>query len=48
VAKHLIASQRTEKAAGIGLFILGAVLLRDAYDNRGQDVPWWARPFTFW
>jgi hypothetical protein len=30
------------------MFLAGAWLLHDAYDNRGADTPLWARPFTFW
>lgn len=48
MGKHLIRSRRAEQIAGWGLFILGAVLLHDAYDNRGAEVPLFARPFTFW
>ena len=48
MGKHLIRSRRAEVIAGWALFIGGALLLRDAYDNRGQEVPLFARPFTFW
>ena len=48
MSKHLIANRRTEIAVGVLAFVGGSLLIRDAYDNRGQDVPWWARPFTWW
>lgn len=48
MAKPLIADRRTEIAVGAGLFLLGSLLIRDAYDKRGESVPWWARPFTWW
>jgi hypothetical protein len=45
---HWISNQRAEVAAGIGLFLAGAVLLHDAYDGRGADQPKLLRPFSFW
>lgn len=48
MAKHLMRNRRLEVALGFGSFLLGALLLRDAYDARNIDVPVWARPFTFW
>jgi|HubBroStandDraft_3_1064219.scaffolds.fasta_scaffold1514155_2 hypothetical protein len=47
-AKHLIRSRRTEVLAGLAFFGLGALLLRDAYDQRGVQTPVFLRPFTFW
>lgn len=46
--KHLIGDRRAEIALGAGLFLAGSLLIRDAYDKRNIDVPWWARPFTWW
>jgi hypothetical protein len=46
--KHLIASRNLELAAGAAAFLVGALLLRDAYDGRGRDQPVWMRPFSFW
>jgi hypothetical protein len=48
VKGHLIADRRTEILLGFGLFIGGAVLLRDAYDRRGIEQPVWMRPFSWW
>ncbi len=45
---HYIGNQRAEVLAGLGFFLLGAVLLRDAYDRRGIDQPRLLRPFSFW
>ena len=46
--RHIVADRRTEIVLGLLAFAGGALLLRDAYDNRGREVPLWARPFTFW
>lgn len=46
--RHLIPDRRLELAAGAAAFLLGAVLIRDAYDGRGIDQPFWLRPFSFW
>lgn len=48
MSRHIIADRKTEIILGIAAFLGGALLLRDAYDNRGRPVPPWARPFTFW
>lgn len=45
---HIIADRRVETAAGIGLFILAGLLLRDAYEGRGRPQPIWLRPFASW
>lgn len=44
---HLLANARTEALLGWLALALGGVLLHDAYDRRGRDVPWWGRPFQF-
>lgn len=46
--KHLMRNRRAEVVAGFALFGLGALLLRDAYDRRNVDQPWFMRPFSFW
>lgn len=46
VKGHLIPNQRTEATLGWLTLIAAALLLHDAYDRRGRDVPWWGRPFT--
>jgi hypothetical protein len=48
VARPLIASRRAEIAIGLVAFIGGSLLIRDAYDKRGFEPPWWSRPFTWW
>lgn len=45
---HYIADQRAEVAAGVLAFLIGAVLLHDAYEGRGRDQPRLMRPFSFW
>jgi hypothetical protein len=46
--KHLIRNRKVEVAAGLGAFLVGALLLHDAYDKRGVPQPVIMRPFTFW
>lgn len=46
--RHIIEDRRTEIAVGVVAFLAGSLLIRDAYDKRGQDVPWFARPLTWW
>lgn len=45
---HIMANRQAEVWLGLAAFAGGALLLWDAYDRRGIDVPRWARPFTFW
>lgn len=45
---HLIADRRVEIAAGLGAFVLGGLLLRDAYEKRAQPQPLWLKPFSWW
>ena len=47
-AGHVIADRRLEVAAGIGFFIAGGLLLRDAYEGRARKQPIWLRPFAWW
>lgn len=44
----LIADRRLAIAAGFGSFILGAILLHDAYEGHAKDQPVWLRPFSWW
>lgn len=44
----MIRNPAIEAAAGIGAFLVGWLLLHDAYDRRGRDQPRWMRPFTWW
>lgn len=46
--RHLIADRRLELAVGIAAFIGGSLLIRDAYEGRGVDMPWLLRPFSWW
>lgn len=45
---RLFANRKVEIALGAAAFVGGSLLIRDAFDNRGLAVPWWARPFTWW
>ena len=37
---HLIKDRKTEICVGLLLFLIGAVLIYDAFDRRGKKVPW--------
>lgn len=37
---HFIQDRKTEIILGIILFLVGALLLYDAFDARGKKVPW--------
>lgn len=37
-----IQDRTTELALGIALFLAGAWLIRDAYEGRGKQRPFWA------
>lgn len=37
---HLIEDRKTEIFVGLLLFLIGAVLIYDAFDRRGKKVPW--------
>lgn len=43
-----ISPRRMQIAAGIGAFVLGSLLIRDAYDKSGVEQPWWFSPFSWW
>jgi len=45
--RHLMANAGRESVLGWALLVAAALLLHDAYNRRGRDVPWWGRPFTF-
>lgn len=38
--KHLIEDRKCEILLGLGLFLVGALLIYDAFDRRGKKVPW--------
>lgn len=46
--RHWMADRRLEAWLGVAAFVGGSLLIRDAYEGRGRDVPFWARPFTWW
>jgi hypothetical protein len=46
--RRLFADHRQGVVIGLGLFILGAIVLHDAYEGRGRNTPKILRPFTFW
>jgi hypothetical protein len=37
---HLMKNRKSEILLGLILFLVGALLLFDAFDNRGKKVPW--------
>jgi hypothetical protein len=37
---HFIQNRKAEIAVGVALFLLGALLIYDAFDGRGKKVPW--------
>jgi len=44
----LLRSRKAEIGLGIAAFVCGSLLIRDAYDGRGIELPWFARPFSWW
>lgn len=48
MSRPLVRNRNTAITVGVAMFLGGALLLHDAFEGRGQDTPWWARPFTFW
>lgn len=45
---HLIKDQKVEITFGILLFIAGMLLLWDAFDGRGKNMPWPASGLMPW
>lgn len=45
---RLFRDRKVEIGLGVAAFIAGSLLIRDAYDGRGVDLPWFARPFSWW
>lgn len=37
---HFIGNRKTEIVIGIILFLVGALLIYDAFDGRGKKLPW--------
>jgi hypothetical protein len=46
--RGLLRSRQAQIGAGIALFVAGSLLIRDAYDGSGYQLPWFARPFSWW
>lgn len=38
--RHIIASRKTELIIGALFFVVGSLLLWDAFDARGKSAPW--------
>jgi hypothetical protein len=45
---HFIKDKKTEVVLGLLLFIIGCILLWDAFDNRGKKMPWPAGGLAPW
>jgi len=45
---HLIQNRSMEIYLGIMLFIIGSILIYDAYNARGQKLPWPASLLAPW
>jgi hypothetical protein len=46
--KHLIQDRKIELLLAVILFVCGSLLLYDAFDARGKDVPWPLNKLTPW
>ena len=45
---HFIKDRKVEIVLGVILFLVGALLLYDAFDARGKKVPWPASAIAPW
>jgi hypothetical protein len=45
---HFIEDRRKEIFVGILMFMIGALLMYDAFEGRGKPIPWPANKFTPW
>lgn len=45
---HIIKDRKTEILVGLLLFVVGMVLLWDAFDGRGKNMPWPASGLMPW
>lgn len=45
---HVFQNRGLEICIAVALIAFGSYLVWDAYDNRGADLPWFARWFSFW
>lgn len=41
-------NRKVQIGVGVGLFIAGSLLIKDAYDGQGVEMPWAFRPFSWW
>jgi hypothetical protein len=48
VKGHFIENTTVETSLAIILIVCGCLLVWDSFDNRGKDLPWYARWFSFW
>lgn len=48
MAKPFFPNKNTAVVVGLVAMGAGWFCLRDAWEGRGGDTPWWARPFTWW
>lgn len=46
--RHLIADPAAAVVVGLALFLLGSLVLHDAYEGRGRKPPLILRPLTWW
>jgi hypothetical protein len=44
----IIRDRRIALWGGLALFVVGGIMLRDAYEGRGRNTPLIMRPFTWW
>lgn len=45
---HVIQSRGLEGSLGLLLLVIGAFLVWDCFDNRGQRLPWPLSGLAFW
>lgn len=45
---HFMASRSWQITIGIALFLIGALLVYDAFDGRGKKIPWPLGAITPW
>jgi hypothetical protein len=45
---HFMKNRIAEVGLGIALFVIGALLIYDAFDARGKKLPWLANAIAPW
>lgn len=45
---HYVADRKIEVVLGVTAFVVGSMLIKDAYENRGIPLPRLMRPFSWW